>query len=566
MKEYIFVESYIEKFRKLNKLDPLKFGSNLTLISGHNGVGKSSLLALFSSLTGTSQKRNNNEPFYPEFNDYFLINENEEFSDYRIINKFINNKKNIVFYNRVSFNDYRETNRGIRPIPRITKDPNSDQLIKDAVELAKTELGISGSSRIPIPTIYISLSRLLPPGEANIISKTLSKNTTIYQNKYYEIYREWYNFVINDSIDNSQNIIETMNKTVTDSEKLFMPLIDSYANTQSAGQDNLGTIISALIDFYSLSKQPGYSGGFLFIDELEATFHPSASIKLLELLNLVSEDLDLQIVFTSHSLTMIKEMVRLQNKDESKYKINYLKGIRDPFLTSIIDYENLKVDLFDEISSISPKIKVYCEDESTVWLFKQILSITSILQKKGPAVELDILPIYLGCNQLEQLPKYDQHFKSVLIVLDGDAKSKEKITIKHWVEDKNFEKSKTPKKFSKNIIALPSFLAPEEFIYTIIFEYCTKYTPYQDFWRGLDRNQDTTNFTSERIQKKFLVADEDLSLDYLKSKSDELFKFAEQTQILTHYFEKNIDIFDSFLINLNNAVENIQKIVKSNSY
>lgn len=566
MKEYIFVESYIEKFRKLNKLEPLKFGSNLTLISGHNGVGKSSLLALFSSVAGTNQKRNNNQSFYPEFNDYFLINENEDFSDYLIINKFRNNKKNIEFHNRVSFNDYRETKRGIRPIPRITKEPDSDQLIKDAVQIAKNELGISASSRVPVPTIYISLSRLLPPGESKIVSKPLNKNTTIYRNKYHEIYRDWYNFVISDSIDDSQDVIEAMNKTVTKSEKLFMPLIDSYANTQSAGQDNLGTIISALIDFYNLSKQPNYSGGFLFIDELEATFHPSASIKLLQLLNHVSDTLQLQIMFTSHSLTLIKEMVKLQKKDETKYKINYLKGIRDPFLTSIVDYENLKVDLFDEISSVSPKIKVYCEDKSAVWLFKQIIKLSSVLQKKLPPVEFNILPIYLGCNQLQKLPKYDEHFKSVLIVLDGDAKSKEKITIENWIEDKNFEKNKTPRNFSKNIIALPSFLAPEEFIYTIIYEYCTDYFSHREFWHSLDSIQETTNFTSERIEKKFLVPDKDLNLKYLKLKSKEMFDFAEKTQILTDYFKENNDILDSFLTHLNNAVENIQKIIKSKSF
>lgn len=563
---YKFKEAYIENFRKLNQLDTLRFGSNITMLSGHNGVGKSSLLSLFASLSGTSEKRVNELTFQPEFTDYFLINPEEKFSEYSVITKFINEEKGVDFYKRVSFNDYRESDRGIRPIPRITKNPNSDELIKSAKEKVRKELGLTDSARVPIPSIYVSLARLVPPGESDIKTEQLSKNTNIYQNKYFNKYKDWYNAVLPGSIDKKSENIETLTKSVTNSTKLFMTLVDSFANTQSVGQDNLGSIISALIDFYSLSLKKEYKGGCLFIDEIEAALHPSAAIKLLDLLIILADELKLQVFFTSHSLILLERMIDLQNEDPKKYRLNYLKGIRDPFLTSYHDYISLKSDLFDDISSISPKVKVYCEDKQTAWLFNHIVNLSKYAELEIRTVPLDIIPIYLGCNQLEKLPDYDAHFKNVLIVLDGDAKSKEKITIKNWIKDKEFDKGKTSKNFKKNIVALPSFLSPEEFIYTVINDYCKKYLEHRDFWRSLDRNPDTVNYTSERVEAKFLVDDEKLNLKYIKSISVEMIQFVEKTQILKDYFNNNTDQLNSFIKQLNQALSHLETKNKANQF
>ncbi|WP_022795737.1 AAA family ATPase [Bavariicoccus seileri] len=555
---YKFKEAYIEKFRKLNQLNTLYFGSNITMLSGHNGVGKSSLLSLFASLSGTSDKRIDNQSFQPEFTDYFLINPEEKFSEYSVVTKFFNEEKDFDFYKRVSFNDYRDSNRGIRPIPRITKSPNSNELIKTARLKVKENLGLTDSSRIPIPSIYVSLARLLPPGESDIKTEQLSKNTNVYQNKYFNKYKEWYNVVIPGSIDTKSDDIETLTKNVTKSSKLYMPLVDSFANTQSVGQDNLGSIISSLIDFYSLSLKKGYNGGCLFIDEIEAALHPSAAIKLLDLLIVLSGELNLQIFFTSHSLILLKQMIDLQNNEPKKYRLNYLKGIRDPYLTSYHNYNSLKSDLFDDISSIAPKVKVYCEDEQTVWLFNYIINLSAHDKLKISTLSLNIMPIFLGCDQLQKLPNCDTHFKKVLIILDGDAKSKEKITIEDWIKNKEFDKGKTPKNFKKNIVALPSYLPPEGFLYTVIYDYCKNYLEHRDFWRSLDRNPDTSTYTSERVESKFLVDNENLKLDYLKSIWKDMILFAEKTQILKDYFNKNTVQLESFIKQLNEALNHIE--------
>lgn len=65
----------------------------------------------------------------------------------------------------------------------------------------------------------------------------------------------------------------------------------------SAGQDNIGQIISALISFKRLQKELGnrYKGGILLIDELDASLYPAAQIKLVDVLHKKSLELNLQV-------------------------------------------------------------------------------------------------------------------------------------------------------------------------------------------------------------------------------------------------------------------------------
>lgn len=57
-------------------------------------------------------------------------------------------------------------------------------------------------------------------------------------------------------------------------------------STYSAGQDNLGQILIAILSFKRLKNQLGekYAGGILFVDELDAALFPAAQKTLLEVL------------------------------------------------------------------------------------------------------------------------------------------------------------------------------------------------------------------------------------------------------------------------------------------
>ena len=62
----------IDQFRNIKNID-FELGRRITVISGVNGIGKSSLLALLASTSGTTDKRLNNLQFQPEFTDLFKI-------------------------------------------------------------------------------------------------------------------------------------------------------------------------------------------------------------------------------------------------------------------------------------------------------------------------------------------------------------------------------------------------------------------------------------------------------------------------------------------------------------
>ncbi len=60
----------IDQFRNIKNIE-FELGRRITVISGVNGIGKSSLLALLASTSGTTDKRLNNLQFQPEFTDLF---------------------------------------------------------------------------------------------------------------------------------------------------------------------------------------------------------------------------------------------------------------------------------------------------------------------------------------------------------------------------------------------------------------------------------------------------------------------------------------------------------------
>ncbi|WP_088816442.1 AAA family ATPase [Listeria goaensis] len=561
--DYIITEVHIKCFRKLTNLE-FRLGGKINVISGHNGVGKSSLLSLIASASGTRDKRNDRRSFQPTFEEYFEIDNDENYSTYQLSIGYRNAVIDYPFFKRVGFKDDSKAGRGIRLLPRTAVRPGSNIKVTDANTELKKKLNISDSARVPVPTIYLSLARLYPPGESSVKTSQVNKNANIYQKKYYEKYKEWYNAVLPNSISSETDDISIMKKERTGNTTLYMSLVDSNAKTQSVGQDNLGNIISALVDFYSLSLSDHYSGGFLFIDEIEAALHPSALIKLFTLLDKLASELQLQIFLTSHSLTVLKEIINKQTMNPDLYQLVYLKGIRDPNVTKYIDYETLKSDLFNEVQSIQPKIIIYCEDELTEKLFELIVKV-AVQKDLIKLPEHKIFSLSLGKDQLVKLPSFDPYFNSVLIILDGDAKSKSPIKIEEWVQNNEIEKSLTPKKLGHNIISLPGFMSPEGFLYKIIYMYCKDYIKHQNFWRSLDSDPDLSNYTSDRVEEMFIIDDETVNLDKLRPQSKDMMKFCSKSRILEDYFsdDEHVEELIQCTDKLKKAINNISKSIKS---
>lgn len=523
----------IDDFRNLTDLR-FDIGSRITVLSGHNGVGKSSLLSLIASTTGTNKKRLDKKPFQPEFDDYFTINSDEPLKKYRLICEYETSDE-FVFAKRIGFRNDSDSNRGVRALPRTYPKLDSNDTVKSVVEEVKSKLGITDSSRVPIPTIYLSLSRLYPTGETEVDSTILRNTNAVIQKGFHQKYTEWYNEILPNSITKCEHV-ETMTKKVNSRQRIFVPPANASAETQSVGQDNIGYIVNSLVDFYSLSLSEDYEGGVLCIDEVDASLHPSAQVNLFNLLNRLSNELNLQIFLTSHSLTILKEIISLKEKNADQYQLVYFKGVSTPSIMKFNSYRLLKADLFQELTFKKPETKVYCEDKMTKDVFELLVNAAELLDLNFKLPPYKIIPIFLGADQLTKLPKSDTHFSNVAIILDGDANSKKKIKIEEYMKDSTIVKSLTPRELSKNFVSLPEYLSPEGYLYSIIYELVENDRDHYKFWRTLDEDPETALYSSDKIKERLIIKDSELCLDALKAESSDLLTFSSESNMLSYYY------------------------------
>ena len=164
-----------------------------------------------------------------------------------------------------------------------------------------------GSGYIQLPVIYLSLKRLFPIGEDDKIHQSTNVELTADEIK---LYQELHNEVLI-SLDSivQADYLESPNKNTLGVNT------DYYDWSQnSAGQDNIGKIILALLSFRRLKKDfpDDYKGGLLVIDEIDATMYPASQNKLIEILRKYASKLSLQIIFTTHSLSLLEKVCKLQ--------------------------------------------------------------------------------------------------------------------------------------------------------------------------------------------------------------------------------------------------------------
>lgn len=353
----------IEYFRNFKEVS-FELGRKMTVISGQNGVGKSNLLSLIASGSGLNKKSVLGSNFQPEFYDFFNVDKDEDFENYKLYLTYVEEDGTTALTKRLSFKDDTKTGRGIRIIPRTTNVNIEDCTLKQAEEKAKVEYDVGGAARVRIPTIYLSLSRLYPLGERKDTVKVteIRKTNAFYQKKADEKYKYWYNTVIPNSIKN-EAVLSKVEKNTCSRASLHMDINNTPTLSQSIGQDNLGNIISALVDIYMLSLDDDYKGALLCIDEIDVSLHPDTQIRLLDLFNQLSEELNIQFVVSTHSLTILKEVLKKEKRNSTDFKVVYLKTPSAPYVTDRKSYELLKADMFGSLSFQSPKVKVYFEDE-----------------------------------------------------------------------------------------------------------------------------------------------------------------------------------------------------------
>ncbi len=306
----------IIQYRKLKDLT-LGFTKNINAISGTNGTCKTSLLHLLGNSLQAPTKTCS------------WINDEKCLPIIKAVNNVTNPKVESLTRGDQTYNDPAHGVKG----PLFSVDyygaeslnfrrHNSSQMTRYAVK-PKYQPGTKDT--LPYcPVIYLGLSRLVPFGEFQndeALSNIKKKLPQVYQEEIAELYKKFTNYEILFNATKQMGDIKVRSEFSSNVEG-----IDS--NTISAGEDNLSIILTALISlkyYYESITSTNEIESVLLIDEMDATLHPAFQIKLLNLFREMSEAYKIQMVFTTHSMSLLEEM--LAKKDNVVYLIDNVTSV-----------------------------------------------------------------------------------------------------------------------------------------------------------------------------------------------------------------------------------------------
>ena len=328
----------VNKFRNLSGVI-IPAGKRITAIAGQNGTSKTSLLGMISHIFSylPDKKMLNGSPFSSKYSEIFRFS----FPRY--------DKPGEHSYS-VAFED-----------SEIIEVVSSERVERGKIKNLRLKVGKAktGLGKIKIPVAYLGMKRLYPFAQENRVTR--DKKSLLTPDELIE-YKKLHNEILLMDDDITSNRIKTRNKDY------FAPESDKYDHKGiSAGQDNIGQIITAILSFKRLKAdlREKYPGGIILIDELDASLFPAAQMKLVEKLFKIAKELDLQIFFTTHSLEVLEEVAkRTQNGDGVVIYLHKASGKIIPDINP--DLENirraLKV-LGPKQEEKNKKIYVYLEDE-----------------------------------------------------------------------------------------------------------------------------------------------------------------------------------------------------------
>ena len=438
----------IIKFRGFNNIK-FSLGRQITIFAGQNGTQKTTLLGLLTQPFAITDKEN------PIINEKPLCGGNyrSAFSEKFKLSQSFDLPKN---HEWTLFLDSKE-------IPYFTLESILRDKTSSKIRFWKKGDRSKGAGYLPLPVIYLSLSRLTPIGEDSNITENKEFVLTDSEKDFYQ---KWHNKILIIP-DININDIPLLKSNVKNTAGVNTDFYDWKMN--SAGQDNLGKILLAIISFKRLKEKypQHYNGGILAIDELDATLYPASQIKLLEALQHFATRYDIQIFFTTHSLSLLKESLNLKNPN---LKTIFLERkdrkivVREDFT---FDYVKNKLNVTLNPSTKQNKVPLFTEDHEAYLFLK------GIMQSKFSLFSYN--KCSLGCGELLNLTKkkvYGFREKDSIIVLDGDIKN-------------DSSKMKNIKNF-KNVLLLPGKESPElllaEYLYEkndsdkIWEELCNEYT------------------------------------------------------------------------------------------
>lgn len=413
----MFSELNVIDFRTLKNRTFL-LGRYITMLSGWNATGKSTVLALLANSSELKLKDGKTyigKRFRANFSEILKGSHHDKSrSSHRasLTWDYAN------FSLTKTFRTTWQSGDRFRLIP-AGKDPDT---------------GKETSAKFPVPVIYLGLSRLYPLGETT--DDQLQDSQLTFKHAEDE---NWFFEKHNHILSLTDDIRGVMSIDFKSAKKnTFGVNTATYDwKTNSSGQDNLGQILLAILSFRNLKREnpAKFQGGLLLIDELEATFHPKAQEKIIELLIKEAKTIGFQVVFTTHSLAiaeMFSEKVR-SNDGNMRYYY-FTKGNNILEIWENPPFSDIENDLL--LLPIAKrqlrKLTVYTEDSEARWLLRKLL--------KSKYAKISAPNITIGCQALIDLMNVEPAFKDYLVVFDGDLQNGSKGTERIRKNKNNFLK------------------------------------------------------------------------------------------------------------------------------
>lgn len=418
------IEFGAKPFRKFKNMR-IPLAPRITLICGHNGVGKSTILGMLASTSGlTKAKGTPNSYFGKKYeanvNEIIFVDYASEVAAAKAAGHLSEPVIEFAVGNQILRKECSLTRRGSALRARV---------VSRTTPHARWEgdgLSVGPDAKLPLPTLFLGMARMLPIGE--------SPDSRIQNN----LMMAWdtrdadflINFVRSVIPGAGATVGELAANRVKQTTKISThPKYPYGPRAVSLGQDSLGSIGTALASFHRIKKIQGdsYRGGLLIIDELDAGFHPHAIGVLVDQIRKAADELSLQIVATTHSTKLIEAVhpEGSSKKARDKDAVIYLRDTKSPKFDPSFGLADIlnDMDLVPPPALIKPPVlQVYFEDDEAGEVFGMVTRpdfLRELEAKHG--VSIKPMPLGVGCSSLASLPSKDSYFYSVVLAVDADG-------------------------------------------------------------------------------------------------------------------------------------------------
>ena len=452
----------IVHYRKLKGIS-LVFSQNVNFVSGSNGTCKSSLLHIISNA------------FQKVVSTKVNLEDKKCLSIINAINAGVNQKIESLTRDAKHYKDPAATTQGTLFSVEYTnaktlnfRRHNSEIAERFAI---KPPYSKGKTEKLPAcPVIYLGLSRLYPIGEFQndkAIENIKYKLPENYRDELKELYQQLTHIAIDTLQPQIMKDVKTRNDFTSHQDGI-------EGNTISSGEDNVFIILTALLSLkYYYECLPIKSGdieSILLIDEFDATLHPSLQETLLDVMREFSEKYKIQIVSTTHSLSLLK--YAFSKKDNVIYLCDNIEDVYSMPEPDIHKIEMKLKNISRESFYADKEIPVFMEDDQARMFMEYYLSYLQDKDENFAKIKgcFHFVQAPFGADSLrgmfsdEKLTKIMQ----AICILDGDK----------------------TEQLPDYMLALPGKNSPEK----VIFQYAEKlFNDSQDpFWRTIEAT--TNNF------------------------------------------------------------------------